>query len=472
MNSKAINIIRNFSYALSSNLVSLIVSTIVILIVPKLISVEEYGYWQLYLFYSSYIGFLHFGWNDGIYLRFGGAEYKNLDKRLFFSQFYMMVGLQLLISIIMSITAILLFEDVDRRFIIWMIAICLLIVNVRQMLSLILQSTNRIKEYASVTMSGRIIYVLVIILLLVVGIRDYQLLIVSDLIGKLFSLSLAIYYCKDIVFRKVFSYYFSFREAVRNTKVGIKLMIANIASTLIIGVVRFGIEHSWDIETFGKVSLTMSVSGLMIVFINAIGIVIFPILRRTDNAKLSQIYITIRDFLMFILLFFMIVYFPLKGFLLFWLPNYAESLMFMALIFPMIVYEGKTVLLLNTYFKTLRKEKVMLRINLFSLFISILTTLLTTILVKDLNLAVLSIVFIIAFRCILAEIILTSFLKINVYKDIILELVMSIIFIVLGWFMNIWVAVIGYLVAYVIYMLIKRKDITNTIQYIKLLTKA
>ncbi|MEH7500413.1 hypothetical protein V7251_23500, partial [Cytobacillus firmus] len=252
------------------------------------------------------------------------------------------------------------------------------------------QSTNRIKEYASVTMSGRIIYVLVIILLLVVGIRDYQLLIVSDLIGKLFSLSLAIYYCKDIVFRKVFSYYFSFREAVRNTKVGIKLMIANIASTLIIGVVRFGIEHSWDIETFGKVSLTMSVSGLMIVFINAIGIVIFPILRRTDNAKLSQIYITIRDFLMFILLFFMIVYFPLKGFLLFWLPNYAESLMFMALIFPMIVYEGKTVLLLNTYFKTLRKEKVMLRINLFSLFISILTTLLTTILVKDLNLAVLS----------------------------------------------------------------------------------
>ncbi|MEH7500185.1 hypothetical protein V7251_22255, partial [Cytobacillus firmus] len=77
-----------------------------------------------------------------------------------------------------------------------------------------------------------------------------------------------------------------------------------------------------------------------------------------------------------------------------------------------------------------------------------------------------------AFRCILAEIILTSFFKINVYKDIILELVMSIIFIVLGWFMNIWVAVIGYLVAYVIYMLIKRKDITNTIQYIKLLTKA
>lgn len=472
MNSKAINIIRNFSYALSSNLVSLIVSTIVILIVPKLISVEEYGYWQLYLFYSSYIGFLHFGWNDGIYLRFGGAEYKNLDKRLFFSQFYMMVGLQLLIAIIMSITTILLFEDGDRRFIIWMIAICLLIVNVRQMLSLILQSTNRIKEYASVTMTGRIIYVLVIILLLVIGIRDYQLLIVSDLIGKLFSLSLAIYYCKDIVFRKVFSFYFSFRETVWNTKVGIKLMIANIASTLIIGVVRFGIEHSWDIETFGKVSLTLSVSGLMIVFINAIGIVIFPILRRTDDTKLSYIYVTIRDFLMMILLFFIIVYFPLKGFLSFWLPKYADSLMYMALIFPMIMYEGKTVLLLNTYFKTLRKEKLMLKINLFSLLISILITIVTTVLIKDLNLAVLSILVVMAFRCIIAEIILMRFLKINVYKDVILELLMSVIFIIMAWFMDIWVAVIGYSIAYIIYILIKRKDITNTIQHMRALMKA
>ena len=78
MNSKAIEFIKNMSYSISSNLVSLIISTIVILIIPKIIGVEEYGYWQLYLFYTSYIGFLHFGWNDGIYLRYGGKEYKKL----------------------------------------------------------------------------------------------------------------------------------------------------------------------------------------------------------------------------------------------------------------------------------------------------------------------------------------------------------------------------------------------------------
>ena len=47
-------------------------------------------------------------------------------------------------------------------------------------------------------------------------------------------------------------------------------MFANIASMLIIGVVRFGIERSWDVETFGKVSLTLSASNLMMLFINAV----------------------------------------------------------------------------------------------------------------------------------------------------------------------------------------------------------
>ena len=77
------------SYTIFSNFVSLIASALVILIIPKLIGVEEYGYWQLYLFYSSYVGFLHFGWNDGIYLRFGGEDYNNLDKNLFNNKKYL-----------------------------------------------------------------------------------------------------------------------------------------------------------------------------------------------------------------------------------------------------------------------------------------------------------------------------------------------------------------------------------------------
>ena len=166
MNSKAIKIIRNFTYSFTSSLVSMIISSLVILIVPKLIGIKEYGYWQLYLFYSSYVGFLHLGWNDGIYLRYGGKKYDELDKRLFFSQFYMLFISQIIIALIVILSVNILEFEQDKLFIIQMTAVCMVIMNVNYMLLFILQGTNRIKEYAQITMMDRVLYCLIIIFFL------------------------------------------------------------------------------------------------------------------------------------------------------------------------------------------------------------------------------------------------------------------------------------------------------------------
>ncbi|WP_339243306.1 hypothetical protein [Paenibacillus sp. FSL F4-0243] len=471
MNSKVVNFLRNFSYAITSNLVSLIVSTLMILIVPKLIGIEEYGYWQLYLFYSSYVGFLHFGWNDGIYLRYGGKEYTELNKRTFFSQFYMLLIMQLLIVLIILSISALLNLNTDRIFIFQMIALCMFFGNIRLMLLYILQATNRIKEYANIIIIGRILYCFIIIVFLLVGVRDYKLMIEADLIGIIVSLLYAMYICRDIVFREISSFYFSFRETVENIEAGIKLMFANIASMLIIGVVRFGIENSWDVSTFGKVSLTLSVSNLMMLFINAVGIILFPILRRTDEKKLSGIYSNMRTILMVFLLGILIIYYPFKVVLSAWLPHYGESLIYMAIVFPMCVYEGKMSLLINTYLKTLRKEKLMLKVNLISLITSVVITLITTLVFKDLNLSIISIVLLLAFRSVIAEIYLSKILGVTIYKDIVMELVITMTFILSGWFLNSWIAVISYGVAYIIYLIFKRKDIISTIKTMKELVR-
>jgi len=434
--------------------------------------VEEYGYWQLYLFYSAYVGFLHFGWNDGIYLRYGGTEYKELDKELFFSQFYMLVVQQLIIAAIIFGSAAVFVINTKRIFVFEMIAICMVIANIRYMLLYILLGTNRIKEYALITMMDRILYCCLIIVFLLVGVREYKLMIAADLVGKFVSLTYAMYCCKDMVFRKISTFYISLKEAIENISVGIKLMFANISSMLIIGVVRFGIERSWDVATFGKISLTLNISNLMMLFIDAVGVVMFPVLRRTDEKKLAGIYITMRDFLMVILLGALIVYYPLRIVMSAWLPKYAGSLMYMALVFPMCVFEGKMSLLINTYLKTLRKEKLMLRINLISLSLSVMITFVTTILLKNLNLTIASIVILLAFRCVMAEMFLSKILIISLYKDIVLELLMILIFILTGWFINSWIAVFIYAAAYITYLTVKRKDLTDTIKNVKLLMKA
>lgn len=472
MNRRAKNFIGSFSYTLLSNLISLLVSSLVVLVIPKLIGIQEYGYWQVYIFYSSYIGFMHFGWADGLYLRYGGFEYKDLDKKMFKSQFVMYFLSQLIIAIIILFFTSFYTLGSDKTYILIMISLAMVIYNVRIVLLFILQATNRIKEYARITILDRGLYFLIIVMFLMIGVREYEYMIISDILSKIISLILAMYYCKEIIFQKLDNLQFSINEAYESIRVGIKVMIASIASSLIVGIVRLGIEYTWNIETFGKISLTLSLSNMMMPFINSIALILFPILRKTNQDRLASVYSTMRDVLMVLLLGLLILYYPIKFILSAWLPSYTESLMYMALVFPICVYEGKMSLLVNTYLKTLREESVILKVNVIALIASLISTYITTILAKQLNLAVISIIFLLAFRCIIAEIYLSRILRISLYKDIMLEVGMTIVFILTGWIVNSWMTVILYLLAYIVYIFIKRNDIISTLKNLKTLVKA
>ncbi|WP_339188239.1 hypothetical protein MKY54_24895 [Paenibacillus sp. FSL P2-0121] len=471
LNNKVITFVKNFSYTFSSNILTMIVSALVILIVPKLIGVQEYGYWQLYMFYSFYVGFLHFGWNDGIYLRYGGQDYKDLNKKIFFSQFWMQFFFQTTIFIGLLLYCQFYVGNSHKLFILEMTGVCAIISNTRIMLLYILQGTNRIKEYAKCTISDRLLYIALVIFLLLIGVRDYKLLIYADLIGKSCSLLYAIYFCNDIVIRKLSDLSFNVKETMANINIGIKLMLANIASVLIIGIVRYGIERTWDVSTFGRISLTLSVSNLMMIFISALGIIMFPMLRRMDEDKFPELYINMRTFLMVPLIGVLIFYYPLRIILTLWLPEYRESLMYMALVFPMCIYDGKMSLLINTYLKALRKEKIILFVNAVSVMISCIVTALFTVIYENLTLSVISIVIVLSFRCIFAEILLAKILEIKVFKDIILELVMTFIFIMTGWLASTWTGVSIYLLFYGLYLLIKRKDAIASFNKVKRLIK-
>ena len=462
MNNKVLNFLKNFSYTFSSNLITLVVSTLVTLIVPKLIGVEDYGFWQLYMFYSTYVGFFHFGWNDGIYLRYGGEKYESLDKPKFFSQFIQLSVMQLVFAAVVILSAGFFTDGPDRTFILQMIALDMVILNVRFMFLFTLQATNRIKKYASIMVTDRVLFIVTVLLLLAFGSRDYHLMIVADLLSKVVSLIYGMYVCKEFVFRRLTNFTLDLKETWENINVGIKLLMANLASKLIIGIVRFGIERQWDVETFGRVSLTLSISHFMMVFITGIGVVVYPILRRTNMEKLPNIYDIMRNFLMIVSLSFLIFYYPAKELLAIWLPEYADSLLYMALLFPMVVYEGRITLLINTYLKALRYEKKMLHLNAITVFLSAIFTVFTTVIWHNLNLAVLTILLGQMVRAIIAEIFLSKKLNINLTKDFILEIALTAIFILSGWYIDSWWTVAIYGVSYLVYLLFKKSDVKRT----------
>ncbi|TFI75727.1 oligosaccharide flippase family protein [Carnobacterium divergens] len=464
---KSSSILKNLSLTLSSNIFSLLISTLVILVIPKVIGIEEYGYLQLYIFYTSYVGFLHFGWNDGIYLRYGGELYGDLNKRLFNSQFYLLVIVQFVIATVVYMVAGHLHFGNDKLFVINMTVISLIFTNLRYMFLFILQGTNRIKDYSMVTILDKLIYIVVIIMFLLIGKKNYQFLIFADLIGRALSLYYSMYLCKDIVSKTPLIKKNDFKETLMNINVGIKLMFSNIASMLIIGIVRLGIERRWSIETFGKISLTLSISNLMLIFINAIGIIMFPLLRRIEESKLSEIYTILRSLLMIVLFSGLLLFYPLRSLLLVWLGNYKESIMYMTLIFPICIYEGKMSLLINTYLKTLRKEKSMLFFNVITLLMSVVMSFITIKILNNLTLTVLLILGLLMFRAIITELYLAKILKITVCKSIVSEVAMTVSFVFSGWFFSGTISFLLFFISYLIYWLVFKNDVKNSLLILK-----
>lgn len=452
-------IVKNLSYAIVSNVINLVVSLLTSLVVPKLIGVEAFGYWQLYLFYSLYIGFLHFGWNDGIYLRYGGCRYEDLNKSEFGSQFYLLLALQVFFALLVFGLTFFWVTDIDRGFVYNMVALTIIVVNLRWMLVYILQATNRIQEYAHVLIVERLVYVILLVFLLVFGYRNFRLMLVVDVIGKFCSLAYAVYLCREITMHKWSFFSVKWTEVFLNIKSGIKLMFSTLASLLMIGNVRFGVERAWDISTFGKISLTLSAANLMMVFINTIGIVIYPILRRMEASKLPRVYESIRYVLSPMLLGLLCFYYPIKEVLIYWLPKYADSLIYLAFVFPIFFFEGKMALLINTYLKALREEKMLMNVNIITLTLSMALTFIFTVVIRNLDFLMASIVFVLAFRSIVLELKLASMISVDVKNQIISEIVLVLVFIIAGWFLDSWFSTMTFAFVYLLYIFFNIKDI-------------
>ena len=63
-----------------ANVINLLFSIGTNLILPKFLSVESYAAIKTYQLYITYVGVLHFGFNDGMYLKYGGKSFDELNK--------------------------------------------------------------------------------------------------------------------------------------------------------------------------------------------------------------------------------------------------------------------------------------------------------------------------------------------------------------------------------------------------------
>lgn len=457
--------VQNISYSFFANFVSLAVSLFMTLIVPKFLSVEDFGLWQLFLFYFSFLGFFHFGWEDGIYLRYAGKHFKELNTRLFAGQFYFIFIVQVIIAFMVCTMCFIVDLEHSKKIALICAVALIPFVNFNNLCSFIMQITNRISDYAKILLTERVIYLLGVAYLLVfLDSHRFRDMYAAEVLAILGVSCVGGFLCRHLIMPHFPPVQEIMIESIENISVGIKLLIANVAGILIIGIIRYGISLGWDVSTFGKVALSLNISNFLMVFINSVSVVFFPWIKSLDEDKRVSVYMKIRDALTILLFGAMLGYYPIKFLLSLWLPKYADSFIYMSVLFPICLFEGKVSVLINTYLKSMRKEALMLKINMFSVLASIIVTLFSVTFFHNLTLAVFSIVFVCAFRCILAEHVIGNLLDVQLGGKIFEDIVMCTVFILVGCFFDGGLGMGLYCLAYAIYMFFHKKQAITMIR--------
>lgn len=454
-------IIKNFFYAFGAQIVSLSASLIITFLAPDFIGREQFAYWQLFLTYVTYVNLTRFGINDGLYLRLGGKKYEELDFDLLSHERQVYISYQMIVAIMFAVAVLFLSNSPDRIFVLLACAVCIVIVNANGYLIYILQAVNRTSIYSTSVVIQNLTWFIAIGIIYFGRIPSYKVIIIMYVCGHICSSFYLMYHAKEIVRHRYVKFSRVLQDIKENIKCGIKLMVATYAGSLIVSSVRMLVDVAWGVEVFGVFSFSLTLSNVFLTFISQTSIVVFPALRRVRPDAQKEVYVKLRNGLSLILPLVMAGYLPIVFIVHQFLPQYIDSLAFLPMFLPICTFDGKMQMLCSSFFKSLRMENTLLSINIFTLIFSVCVALFGCYSVRDINFVAIGILVVVAVRSVVSEIILARKMQCTIWKDLILEILMVILFVAGAVSLTPATMFVVYGIIYVVYLFVNKSKIRD-----------
>lgn len=301
-----------------ANVFNLLFSVVTNFILPKYLSIESYGYYKIFQLYINYLGILHLGFVDGIYLQYGGKNIKLINENEILNSSATLRNMQLIISI-----AGIIMSFVFKNPIMFFLALSCIPINMISYYKSLYQATGQFKEYGIVlTVLPLFIFIGNFILLLCFRTDNYIAYIIITFVSNLI-LFVYLEYKNSKMFGQPKLFVFRFNILKENIKSGITLTIGNFASILLTSIDRWFIQAWMTISDFSYYSFAVSVENLFNVCVSAITTTLYNYLCKvTEIPKI----IRIKVYCIFIGVYLVALAFPVKLIVQVWLDKYLPSL--------------------------------------------------------------------------------------------------------------------------------------------------
>lgn len=368
-------VINNIVKVMMANVVSLLGSLACGFLLPKIFSMDGFGYYKIFTLYLSYTGMLHFGFPDGVLLKYGGTPYEDLDKKEFrgLTWFYMIF--QSCVALIL--VAISFFLQGEYKGIFFFIGICTFTINVITYFQFISQASMRFNEFSVIKIVTSLLTFVGIVGMYVCYMTDkrtiqYQWYLVLYTMINAGILLFYILKYRNIIWGNRGGWTLKRLNLKILFKTGIILTVSYQVLQLILNADRQFVSLLFSPAEYAVYSFAYSLITMITTVISAIALVVFPTLKQLSKERAMDFFERGILGVQAIVLLCLGGYFPLAKIISSFLPNYIPSLTYLKIIFPGLVFSSCITIVIFTYYKILDYNVQFFCIGIIILLLAIL----------------------------------------------------------------------------------------------------
>lgn len=330
---------------------------------PRFVSPEEFGLWQLYQFYALYLGYLTFGYSDGVLLRLAGRPRRDFPARelrvgiasLAATELVFFGGMVLILGLSTSFLE-------DGILVLAVVGIVFYIPRV--LITFLHQAAGDARMVACTTLIERLVLLGGFFLFVLLPGLGLPFLLAADVAGKVVGFAFSLWTMRDVLLHRPAPTAATLRRFLQDCRDGAFVVLSNLSAIALNGATRAVVGAVFGTVVFGQLSLALQVSTVLLVVINAVAVAVFPNVKRLGAEGLMQAYRALRITLVGPAALAVVTCWPLAWLLGRWIPDYALAIDLMVFLFPVGYFEIKSRGVLAVLLKSLRRERAMFWINL------------------------------------------------------------------------------------------------------------
>lgn len=337
---------------LIANIVNMIFNLATNFLLPKYLTINTYSQIKTFILYTSYIGILHLGYSDGMYLRYGGKDILSIPTRELATDIKTMRITQIVITVILSFISIFVGDPVLIAS-----AVAIAPINMGNYYKYLLQATGEFDNYSKVLNFTTIFTSVLLLLLVILG--NYSNSIGYLLVYLVVDIVIWIYLewllkCKYSI-HSISEGKWCLNVLVNNIRDGFLLMLGTFSNIILTGLDRWFVKLYMNNVAFAMYSFAVSIEGLMNVVVTPISITFYNYFcGLTDKRNIG----VIKDKIVIFSVYVVSCAYGAKFIIEIFLPKYIDSINVIFILFASQIFFIITKCLYANLYKSEKKQKI------------------------------------------------------------------------------------------------------------------